>query len=698
MADNTTLDVGTGGDVIATDDIGGVKYQRVKISQGADGSATDVGIGGGTEATALRVTVASDSTGVLSVDDNGSTLSIDDGAGSITVDGTVAVSGTVTVDLSTNNDVTVTSGAITETNSGAALTSLQLIDDAVYTDGTGTPSKAIGVAGTDGTNPQILSTNATGHVNIADGGNSITVDNGGTFAAQAAQSGTWTVQPGNTANTTAWKVDGSAVTQPVSGTVTANLGATDNAVLDDIAAQALAIKTAVQGTLTVTGGGGGTEYTVNAIAPTDPVGTASLMERDDALSALTEIEGDWTNMRANANGALWVKNDGTVTVDGSGVTQPVSGTVTANAGTGTLAVSNTVISVVGSGTEAAAQRVTIATDSTGVLSVDDNGGSLTVDNGGTFVVQDSQVVADNAGFTDGTTKVFVTGFIYDEVAGTALTENDAAAARINVNRAQVGILEDGATRGRYATVSAANALKVDGSAVTQPVSGTVTATPSGAAAVVGTGTEATAQRVTIATDSTGVLSVDDNGASLTVDYATTGSGTATGALRVELPTNGTGVVGLNAGTNAIGKLAANSGVDIGDVDILSIAAGTNSIGNVGIVPRTTGGYTIFQSIDLDESEEEVKATAGQLYGWYIFNAAATTHYVKFYNLTAANTTVGTSTPILTLPVPAGSAANASFPAGIAFSTALSAAATTGVAVADTGAPAANAVVVNLFYA
>jgi hypothetical protein len=30
------------------------------------------------------------------------------------------------------------------------------------------------------------------------------------------QSGTWTVQPGNTANTTAWKVDGSAVTQPTS--------------------------------------------------------------------------------------------------------------------------------------------------------------------------------------------------------------------------------------------------------------------------------------------------------------------------------------------------------------------------------------------------------------------------------------------------------------------------------------------------
>jgi len=40
---------------------------------------------------------------------------------------------------------------------------------------------------------------------------------------------------------------------------------------------------------------------------------------------------------------------------------------------------------------------------------------------------------------------------------------------------------------------------------------------------------------------------------------------------------------LPAGTAAIGKLAANSGVDIGDVDILSIAAGDNNIGNVDIV-------------------------------------------------------------------------------------------------------------------
>lgn len=39
---------------------------------------------------------------------------------------------------------------------------------------------------------------------------------------------------------------------------------------------------------------------------------------------------------------------------------------------------------------------------------------------------------------------------------------------------------------------------------------------------------------------------------------------------------------LPAGTNAIGKLAANSGVDIGDVDVTSIAAGNNNIGDVDV--------------------------------------------------------------------------------------------------------------------
>lgn len=62
MADNTTLNSGSGGDVIATDDIGGVKHQRVKVEFGADGSATDV-----SPASPLPVREYSDTTAVTSV-------------------------------------------------------------------------------------------------------------------------------------------------------------------------------------------------------------------------------------------------------------------------------------------------------------------------------------------------------------------------------------------------------------------------------------------------------------------------------------------------------------------------------------------------------------------------------------------------------------------------------------------------------
>jgi hypothetical protein len=47
-------------------------------------------------------------------------------------------------------------------------------------------------------------TTITNVVHVDDNSGSLTVDNNGTFAVQAAQSGTWTVQPGNTANTTPW--------------------------------------------------------------------------------------------------------------------------------------------------------------------------------------------------------------------------------------------------------------------------------------------------------------------------------------------------------------------------------------------------------------------------------------------------------------------------------------------------------------
>jgi len=50
------------------------------------------------------------------------------------------------------------------------------------------------------------------------------------------------------------------------------------------------------------------------------------------------------------------------------------------------------------------------------------------------------------------------------------------------------------------------------------------------------------------------------------------SGTEATCMRVTLPTDGTGQVKLAASTAAIGKLAANDGVDIGNVDVASLPA------------------------------------------------------------------------------------------------------------------------------
>lgn len=114
-------------------------------------------------------------------------------------------------------------------------------------------------------------------------------------------------------------------------------------------------------------------------------------------------------------------------------------------------------------------------------------------------------------------------------------------------------------------------------------------------------------------------------------------------------------------------------------------------------PSTTGGLTIFRSIDLDETEEEIKATAGQVYSIAAFNTNASARYLKFYNATAANVTVGTTTPVLTYYLPATGGFTIDIPCGYAFSTAITAAATTGVADNDTGAPGANEVIVNIGY-
>lgn len=122
---------------------------------------------------------------------------------------------------------------------------------------------------------------------------------------------------------------------------------------------------------------------------------------------------------------------------------------------------------------------------------------------------------------------------------------------------------------------------------------------------------------------------------------------------------------------------------------------------VQLIGQAANGCSIFRSIDIDETEEEVKATAGTVYGVWFSNMATSTRFLKFYNAAAASVTVGTTTPVLTLAVPGNASDDISgvfsLPQGIKFDTAICVAATTGIADNDTGAPSANDVIVNVFY-
>ena len=245
----------------------------------------------------------------------------------------------------------------------------------------------------------------------------------------------------------------------------------------------------------------------------------------------------------------------------------------------------------------------------GAVPIQDGGNTITVDNGGTFAVQAAQ---------SGTWTV--------QPGNTANT----------------------------------TAWKVDGSAVTQPVSGTVSVT----------GVATSAKQDTAQTALDAIKTAVE-----IIDNAVSGS-----EFQVDVLTMPTTAVSQS------GTWTVQPGNTANTTPWLTTPT-----------PATSGGLSVYRSIDLDESEEEVKATAGQLFGWYLYNAAASARYLKFYNATAANTTVGTTTPVLTIPVAAGAAANVEFSNGIAFGTAISAAVTTGLADADTGAPAANDFIINILY-
>ena len=135
------------------DDWDDSNYANVNINL----AGSDAPTGGGTESGALRVTLANDSTGVISIDDGGNTITVDGtvdlGSTATThlseIEGAVetiegAISGSeMQVDIVSSATLSVNSHAVTNAGTfvtqvdGDALTALQLIDDAVHVDDAG---------------------------------------------------------------------------------------------------------------------------------------------------------------------------------------------------------------------------------------------------------------------------------------------------------------------------------------------------------------------------------------------------------------------------------------------------------------------------------------------------------------------------------------------------------------------------------
>jgi hypothetical protein len=211
----------------------------------------------------------------------------------------------------------------------------------------------------------------------------------------------------------------------------------------------------------------------------------------------------------------------------------------------------------------------------------------------------------------------------------------------------------------------------------------------------------------------------------------TGNGVSgTGVLRVTIASDSTGQVALAAGSATIGALTANQTVDLNRVAGTATAtgngtasagcqrvtvasdntafpvnatlqAGSNLAGRVNPEPQTANGLSISRTLSAANTTGiSVKGSAGQVYTIVAINTNAAARFLKLYNKATAPT-VGTDTPVMTIPIP-GNTAGAGVVLdtggmGIAFGTGIGIGITTGVADADTGAPAANEVVVNVLY-
>lgn len=300
---------------------------------------------------------------------------------------TVTVSGTVTADAGT--------GPFPVSDNGGSLT-VDTTADA--TDGSphGASQTGFRAMGTDGTNDQQIAVDATGNLQV-----DIVADAAGLATAANQLPDGHNVTVDNAAGTNSVPVQGDAAENaPVTGNPVLSGGRYDLTprTLGDGDVGAIALDP--DGAVHISDGGN--TITVDGTVTTTPSGTQNVDVTANTIGLATSANQlpDGHNVTVdNAAGASAVNvQDGgnSLTVDWNGTAPPIgagteaaalrvtlatdsTGVVSVDDNNSSLTVDNSSLSVVGGGTEATAMRVTLANDSTGVLSVDDNNSSLTVD-------------------------------------------------------------------------------------------------------------------------------------------------------------------------------------------------------------------------------------------------------------------------------------------------------------------------------
>ena len=202
------------------------------------------------------------------------------------------------------------------------------------------------------------------------------------------------------------------------------------------------------------------------------------------------------------------------------------------------------------------------------------------------------------------------------------------------------------------------AVVVDGSGVTQPVSGTffqATQPVSIAATVV--------VKADTAANQANLLKVDGSGATQPVSGTVTVQQSTASSLKVDLSGTAANATAIKVDGSAVTQPVSWSGQ------------------TVQPVPAATGGMSFFTQ-SLTSTKAQVKGSAGTVYGITAVNNGSALAYIQVFNKLSANVTVGTTAPDYVVPVPAPSSGTAGaglreeYALGLAFGTGITVACTT----------------------